>query len=245
MFNRIKIKFEKCNGGWKNNKIDTRDYIVRPKPQTLAIRADLQYLLPDKENWFYQGSLGSCVVHGIANQIYALKNSSISRLYLYYYARYLERNKPPTSEGAYPRLAYKALTKAGCPDETYWPYSKRKANKKPKNIARRFAIDRSSLVYSWIFLDRSSRIRQCLNDKRLVTMGTQITQKMVDYRTGSDKILKCPGKNEKFLGGHYMCIFGYEKNHFLVANSWHGREVFLLDESWIEWNQSNDFCVLE
>jgi hypothetical protein len=41
-----------------------------------------------------------------------------------------------------------------------------------------------------------------------------------------------------------MCIFGYEKNHFLVANSWHGREILLLDESWIESTISGDFNVV-
>lgn len=254
MFRKRRIRKETCSKGWKANVFDKRDYTyVAPAVSSLKKSVNLLHTLPDAKNWLYQGSLGSCVAHGIANQIYSEETVHnllragvpISRLYLYYYARFLERYKPPTKDkGSYPRLAYAVLKKIGAPAETVCRYSIKQANKKPNNKARRFAFTRNNLIYRWIHKPKSDNIRKALNTNHVVTIGTQVTQAMLNYRTGSNNILKNPQK-EKTQGGHYMAIIGYEKNHFIVANSWHGREIILLDESWIEWNRTTDLAVLE
>lgn len=246
-------RIETCSSGWKANTRDARDDVFESSA-SIKKETNLLHLLPPADEWLYQGSIGSCVAHGIANQIYAEEvrtghvraGTPISRLYLYYFARWLEKRLPPTGSGAYPRLAYKALMKTGVPYEPVWNYKTRRANVCPSNRARRFAMSRSRLRYKWIMEPpgmRANAIRRALSEGRVVTFGTQVTQAMMDYKSGSGKVIGSPLGKKKF-GGHYMAIIGYEKNHFIVANSWHGREILLLDAAWMEWPRSSNFGVV-
>jgi len=235
---RWQTRFEKCAIGWKRNSVDIRDFKYQARDIHLPTKASLYHLLPNP--WLYQGNLGSCVAHGIANQLYGIERKGpISRLYLFYYARYLEAMRAPTTDGAYPRLAYKALQKVSCPYENIWPYkaSLKKANIKPSIEARQFAYKRLNMQYKWL-QHNPDTVRKALVDGHLVTIGIQVTPQMLNYNS---EILK---PDNDIRGGHYMCIFGYEKNHFLIANSWYGREIFLFDESMIEWRYTDDMAVV-
>lgn len=243
--------FERCNTGWLKNKIDIRDFeLDKYKDKKIKRNTyDLSFYLPEKT--LYQGSIPSCVAHGIANQIFieemikssVKKGKPISRLYLYYYARFLENYKTPNSEGAYPRLAYKALQKIGCPYEHRWPYKTNRVNEKPNYEAVRGAMTLNKMRYYWLDKD-PDQIRSVLCDNHPITIGTEVTQDFKNYKSGSGKILMAPSSNDKLLGGHYMCIVGFAKDYFIVANSWHGREIILMHEDWITKSFTSDLGVI-
>lgn len=246
LIKKIRARVDKCATGYIPDDFDKRDYLFQaPKSISLPGKINLRDRLPNEDDWKYQGSAGSCVAHAIANQIYAACNKDISRRYLYYYARYLAYNKPPTGDsGCQPRLAYKSLQKVGVPREDFWKYktATSKLNKRPNYKARKAAYNLSKLQY--VRLNKNlTDIRTALTEGYIVAFATQVTQAMYDYRTEGGLILPAPG-NSTPLGGHMMAIFGYKKNFFRVANSWRGREVFIMNESWFTWKYTGDFYII-
>jgi len=250
------IRHEKCVAtGARVNMPDRRDYIFKSRT-TSEPSINLRHLLPSDKSWLYQGNLGSCVAHAIAFQVRAsdaLQENTpsnllaISRLYLYYYARWCESRKEPTGEGAYPRLAYKVLQRVGCPQERVWPYSTKrsKVNKKPSYKARKAAYRRDTFEYTWIsggYDRRLADIKRALSEERTVTFSTPVSQAMHDYVSGSGDVLCKP---HAYSGRHALCIYGYDTDgNFLVANSWRGREHLIMAPDYIGWSKSTDFGVL-
>jgi len=233
--------------GWRPNISDDRDWdygqIATRTP--IKSKVDLTSTLP---HYLLQGNAPSCVGHAIAHQLWceessrSLYRTSVpSRGYIWAMARASHQANIQMT-GTYPRLAYKAVQKLGCPPESKWPYRKSTYCTMPNDVARRWAMSRRGLQYYTIKQNRSDAIRQALTENHPVTIGTRVFPAMRKYKRG--EILHRPFVNEQLNGGHYMCIMGYEQDHFIVVNSWRGKEVMLFHEDIIEWSKSGDFTVV-
>ncbi len=233
--------------GWRPNERDDRDwdYGDIAYAKNLDSKIDLSVHLPKV---LYQGAAPSCVGHGIAHQIWieerigGLRGTAPSRGYIWALARKQHQHELRMT-GTHPRLAYKGVRLLGCPPESKWPYStnKTKACTMPSDRARRWGMSRKGLRYYTIKANRSDQIRQALNEGHPVCIGTQVWDAM--RKATPNQILHRPFANEPMLGGHYMCIVGYEKDHFIVLNSWKRRERLLFHENVIEWSKTGDLTV--
>jgi hypothetical protein len=236
--------------GWMPNEPDDRDWVWVPNRKAAfgaPSSVDLSVALPYRP--LLQGAIPSCVAHAIANQIHVVervlpvRDSVPSRAFIYYAARRQHQTELALT-GTYPRFAYKAIQKLGCPPEEAWPYETDRLNKAPGAEALRFAQSRYGLkYYSLIGPNRSGLVRAALADGRPVCFGTQIFEA---FRVAkSNTIIKAPPQGEPLLGGHYMCIVGYFGDNFILANSWRGQERLLAHESLLEWAWSSDFTVAD
>lgn len=242
-----RLRRKKNRFGYWPNPHDARDWdYANIEPDKIDLPAMVDYFdrLP---RVLYQESAPSCVGHGVAHQIWleeiirGFQKTVPSRGFIWAISR-LQHQTSLKNTGTYPRLAYNGVSKIGCPGEKYWPYndSKKYAKTKPGYDARRHASSRQGLKYYTITHNKSQRIRQALSDGHPVGFGTQVTDQF--YHTG--QVMR-PDENESLLGGHFVCLVGYRHDHFIAVNSWKGRERLLFHESWIEWENSRDFTVVD
>ena len=234
--------------GWMPDRYDERDWMYSdtgtsdPLPSVVDLTEYLHITL-------LQGDVPSCVGHAIAHQIIieeaqvGLRDSIPARAYIYAMARTQHQDELEKT-GTYPRLAYRGISKYGCPPELWWKYDTRGdwLNKKPGFAAKRQAASRMGLEYYRITGDRVGKIKALLADGHPVTIGTRVTDHIRDYKNG--EIVHAPHPTEKLGGGHYMLIVGYDGDKFLIVNSWKGSERMWFDESMIEWYQSGDFYTI-
>jgi hypothetical protein len=241
------VKKDDKIGGWFANETDPRDYEYSMIAGSSLLPSNVnlsKYLI----RILFQGPVPSCVGHAIAHQIMieeaisGIRTSIPSRAYIWAMSR-KQHQEQLTSTGTYPRMAYKGISLLGCPDENYWKYTDQKnhLNTMPDDFARRHAMGRAGLQYYSIYGNRAEQIRQALSEGHPVSIGVPITSGLRNYQIGD--ILKPVKDNEKTYGGHYMCIVGYNFDHFIVVNSWRNSEFVLLDESFVEWNKCGDLTV--
>ena len=230
--------------GWKQNETDHRDYPYEATAEADP-EADLTYHLHGC--YFHQGGAPSCVGFGCAHQL-IMKNGELglnrprpSPAYIYYWARYLYRHDVKIT-GSYPRFAYKAIQKLGVCPEANWPYQDHDIFliKQPTDEARRNAMGWANLEYRSITgLNKANKVRRALSAGDPVGFGTLVTKSWYGYRPG--QILRPDGDPQ---GGHFVCIGGYKDDRFKIVNSWPGKEIMWLHESYIESPWSGDFTVL-
>ena len=217
---------------WVRDPFDIRD-----KPyqlvslSTTPTRVDLRQYASTIED---QGNLGSCTGNAIAGAIELIdrktqnKPLEISRLFIYYQERVLEGTVYFDS-GAYIRDGIKACYTYGAPLETLWPYNVNKFTTRPSIFAYNDALNRRVTGYA-----------KCANFaavKNAVAAGTPVIIGFNVYasfegawgniphgQTGSG-MMPYPNTNtEQLLGGHAVCLVGYDDNlnggRFIARNSW-------------------------
>ena len=204
------------------SKADDRDYSfsqsLTPTRDVVDLR-EYDSLIED------QGILGSCVSHALTSayenlvkQKYPESYTELSRLYHYYYVRYIEQNVEEDSGVFEIRNALKALKTYNICAESIWPYDYNKFTVKPSDEASTEAKKRTILDYS--YTDKSQEMIRALNDNYPVVVGMIIYSSffMVDDK---DPIVKSPIKNDRYLGGHSVCLVGYslEQKMFIAKNS--------------------------
>lgn len=177
-----------------------------------------------------QGHLGSCVANAVAQAVHVSHKRAgvkeaklLSRLFLYFFARSYH-GATKEDEGTYIRFAFSALNKFGFCAEELWSYDdgSEKYKRMPSTVAIMGAYDqRSPTVYRRIYEDGDERlaiIRQAIAAGHAVVFGTDVSIAFTENRLGSEPIL--PPTGEPIAGGHAMCVVGYDKSRFRVANSW-------------------------
>jgi C1A family cysteine protease len=122
----------------------------------------------------------------------------------------------PNSEGTTLRSAMKVLSDKGICREKFWPYIAQGKNKPEKDAlqdAQRFRI----LAYARIL--NLSELRMNLASKGPCVAGIQVFKGIMQTKTG---VVPMPKNNEPALGGHAICIVGYDdrKKLFKFKNSW-------------------------
>jgi len=216
--------------GWVPDLPDHRDYLysaVRAVPAVLPSHADLREKCPKVEN---QGDLGSCTANALAGCVEylekkdmekknATKFADVSRLFIYYNERVIERSVRSDS-GAQIRDGIKTLAKQGVCTEKSWPYVISKFTKKPPASCYNEASNRQITSYHRILtLDQ---MRTCLAEGYPFVFGFTVYESFESQAVAKTGIVSMPQPSERTVGGHAVMAVGYSDadKRFIVRNSW-------------------------
>jgi C1A family cysteine protease len=211
--------------GWRPDRPDHRDLIMQvPAGRVkLALQVDLASKMSRIED---QGDLGSCVANSSTTCVeYLYKQASkkqpeLSRLFLYYYARFLDGTPPEEDGGTYIRTAMKALASYGVCTEDLWPYDVSRYSVKPTPPCLVDGQNRQILRY--YRTPTLVHIKLCLSEGFPVVFGFSVPESMFSDETAFSGIVQYPGKNESIVGGHSVLAVGYDEKKQLLKfqNSW-------------------------
>jgi C1A family cysteine protease len=182
----------------------------------------------DLRNWASpvedQLELGSCSSNALAGAYELMTRHlspadyvDVSRLFIYYNIRLIE-DSILSDAGGYLRDGIKALKQYGVCTETLWPYDIEKFDDKPTDACYEDAKKRIITGYAKV-VDTDAMVA-ALNDDKPVVFGTDI-YKAFDRIGSKDPVIPMPKEDEYSLGGHAMCLVGYDlpKKLFLARNS--------------------------
>jgi C1A family cysteine protease len=220
--NRKRIPVNIPRYHWKLDRVDHRDYpyILANNQQPTIV--DLRPWCSPVEN---QHNLGSCTGQAIAGAIEYLhkrtgKHKDISRLFIYYWERYL-MGTVNFDSGAYIRDGIKVTNKWGASLETLWPYIVSRFRMRPNEASMRDAIRRTITRY-----ERITDIQGCfdaLAEGYPIIMGFSVYSSFESAQTRRTGIMIYPDvRRERYMGGHAVLLVGYDKQRqvFIARNSW-------------------------
>jgi C1A family cysteine protease len=194
--------------GWKPELPDIRDipHVSLAKPRQLPDVFRLEGFPPCWD----QGSLGSCVGHGVAAAVWwerhkLSSNPTIpSRLMIYYGARSIEHTIKQDS-GAAIRDGVKAAHKLGVCRETVWPYIESKFARKPTAKA---------------LVEASQHRVPAIFEGFPVIVGFSAYDNFESDETAKTGLVSMP--NGKLIGGHCVLVVGWDDAYqqFICRNSW-------------------------
>lgn len=201
---------------------DKRDYIYRSdNTKVLRETVDLRQWDTIIES---QGSLSSCSSNAITNayELCVNRNYSeyfthLSRLFIYYNTR-LDYGSIEDDDGMFLRDGLKTIQKVGVCSEELWPYDTEKFNVRPSDECYNDAEKRKILSYEKLI--SVYYISEVLNNNKPVVFGMTIYDSFMDLNEHISTV-SFPSRKEKTIGGHAMCMVGYDLNRglFLAKNS--------------------------
>jgi C1A family cysteine protease len=201
---------------------DIRDHIYRSdSTEVLRESVDLREWDTIVES---QYDLGSCAANALTNayELCVKRNypehfTHLSRLFIYYNTR-LEHGDIEKDTGMFLRDGLKSLSKYGVCSELLWPYDQEKFNDTPSDECYEDAKKRKIIKYEKLI--STYYITQVLNNNKPVVFGMEIYESFMEL---NDRIstVSFPSRKEKSLGGHGMCMVGYnlKERLFLAKNS--------------------------
>jgi C1A family cysteine protease len=222
---------------------DPRDYNY--KPSTIALREAVTLREWDSRVED-QNEASSCVGNAVCNAYeLLLKKKSpdlfkeLSRLFVYYNARKEDGLTVMSDEGTYVRSALRGLQSHGVCSEVIWPYDITKVNVEPSAEAYAAALDYKIAAY--YRLRTINQICDALNNEYPVPYGMEIFDRFYDV-DASNPIVNMPYGSEENLGGHAMCLIGYDlaKKLFLAKNSF-GTDWGDQGYCWVPFNYIRDY----
>lgn len=207
--------------GWQPDLPDIRDHVYsvvhKSEAKGLPLRVDLSAKLPPV---FDQGDLGSCTANALCAAMGYIHPGFIgSRLQVYYGERVIEKDIK-TDGGAMIRDGVKVLNKTGVAPEKDWPYVPTNFAKKPDAVAVKDSAQHKVATYSR--LTTSADFHNCLAAGFPFVIGFTVYESFESDVVAKSGVVPLPGKNEKTIGGHAVCVYGYDdaKAVYLVRNSW-------------------------
>jgi C1A family cysteine protease len=144
-----------------------------------------------------------------------------SRLFLYYFTRFLEDTVDEDS-GSEIKDVMKTITAFGVPDENDWPYDISKFTEKPSlEIIKKAREHLDNFDYFFVKQDLNI-MKQVLADGNPIIIGIAIFESFQSEETMKTGIVPIPKITERVLGGHALGVYGYDDNKevFLIQNSW-------------------------
>lgn len=222
---------------WIRDEPDARDHLYQLNTALkLAPVVDLRQYCSPIEN---QGNLGSCTGNAIAGQIELIgrkknnKQLDVSRLFIYYEERVLIGTVRSDS-GAYIRDGIKVTYNKGAPLESLWPYAINKFATKPPATAYTDALKRKVTGYQRC--TDFNAVKNAVAAGNPVTIGFSVYDSFegvwgdIPHGQAGSGMMPFPNKaTERLLGGHAVCIVGYDdtmpvagkpNGRFIVRNSW-------------------------
>jgi C1A family cysteine protease len=215
--------------GWKPSLPDQRDLVADTSEIVVARQVDPRADLPPV---YDQGHLGSCTANAVAA---ALQYHNIldgddygtpSRLFIYYFERWLEGAPAGQDTGAYGRDGFKVAARWGTPPETDWPYSDDNPGpfeqEPPASVVELAAQHKLRERYRSV--PRSvDAFKAALSNRQTVAFGFTAYESFRSPQVARTGIVPLPSRDERQIGGHEMLMVGYlaaEPNYALVRNSW-------------------------
>jgi C1A family cysteine protease len=211
--------------GWVPALPDARHYAFAPKAsiaKALPASVDLRASLPPVWD---QGSIGSCVAHGVAvahiaaQRKVGAKEIMPSRLALYFQGR-ATRGWQNQDSGMFITDAMKVTAKFGVADEKLYPYQTTKFKLKPPASVYADALLHQTLEYQKIDSTKPDVIKAALAEGLPVVFGSTLYSNYDKLKPGN--VMPEPDLKGSIIGGHCMALVGYDsaKKQFLVRNSW-------------------------
>lgn len=212
--------------GWLKQQPDQRDY-------KFAASRDVALSLPDAVDLtsgmglvLDQLQLGSCGPNAEDSLILfdqhkqSLPTTGSSRLFSYYTTRQLMGTIPQDS-GVDNRTMLKALAQYGFCPETLWPYDTSKYTYQPPPTVYAAALLSAVRDYAAVTQDLNS-IKGCLASGYPFLFGFTVYESFETPAVSSTGLVPLPRSNERMLGGHDVCICGYDEatRLFKFKNSW-------------------------
>ncbi len=183
-------------------------------PAQFSLKSDVVEVLDQKQT-------SSCVAHAfaqamrIADKVAGISEPALtSREFLYFNARAFD-GQPIVDEGTQLRSCAKGMIKFGRPPESVWPFRESYINERPPWEAYREAYDYRG-PGSYLRVVGLDEIRQAIASGKPVVGGTSVGDSIFDYTDG----VYDPDPNEPSVGGHALCVVGYDADSFTLVNSW-------------------------
>ena len=215
--------------GWVRDLADRRDFTYMPR---MVKRYPSSASLKDKQPPIWdQGQLASCTGFGCKRvAMYGMfkvkQRLDISALFIYWCERALE-NTTGSDGGAMIRDGIKALAQWGVCEEKLWPYRIGRYAMQPPDKAFKNALRFQALQYERVNNATPDQIKNAILSDLPVVFGMSIYESFETAAVAKTGIVPMPSGAEKMLGGHAMCIVGYDDcvsgcgiGCFQVANSW-------------------------
>lgn len=208
--------------GWQKDRFSAKDYLHARKFVKLPdIVKHTGWLTPIRN----QGSVGSCVGHGIGMNLNSVKvqlgifEEWCSPTYIYNGARYIEGTLP-FDLGCYARDALDWTLDYGILLEHYWPYDPTGVDRHAPSSERIKQADRYIGFQYWRCVDGIEGICDALASGNLVSIGSPWFQEWRE--TDPCGRLAVPTASSTVIGGHETCLYGYDLTEgvFYGVNSW-------------------------
>lgn len=240
------IKPEQRRYGRLRDRPDARDLKIsfhgdnsslRIQKDVLPVKYDLRDIMkvPVEMNDIDQGTLGSCVANatafcGALAQVKAGNDQAFfpSRLFIYYYARYLN-GSVNTDSGAQIRDGIKVLAKWGSMAEHNYIYDPTLYRNKPTDANLKEASKFMGLQYYSIDFshdrtkqDRTLTLKKAVASGYPVVFGFEVFSSFESGTVARTGNVPMPKFYESSIGGHAVAIVGYDDSRkvFIVKNSW-------------------------
>ena len=260
----------KYNLSYKFQKLDERDYkftaqidktqnleIINIKKITgnttvSKIVSIPSFTIPNLPTIIDQGAIGDCVANAFYYAVMLQTKNAInlSRLYIYANCRCIDYTPLNQDDGTIIRTACSAILNYGICLEQVYPYNSNYKILPPLNAyqnAKKFKL----FNYQFVNQDLVSLKSALTNYKVPIVFGIMVYASFMTKNVTQSGIVPMPNtKTEKLLGGHCVCMVGYDdsKQMFKCANSWGtswgDKGYFYLPYKFVvDSNLSNDFCV--
>lgn len=239
--------------GWKKQKLDPRDYSING-PEVRKFYRKLKEV-PRVVSWrnsshmppiVDQMQLGSCTANAAACLIDYCEHKANgqfltpSRLFEYWNTEVEDGVDPTQDNGGTIRSALKAIADYGAIPESMMPYS----DSTPLNSPTQddFTEGKKYVATKYVLIDQPgmspadilAEIKNQLAQEHILDFGTPVF-KQIDL-VGSDGRIAMPKKSEQSIGGHSMCIIGYNDDFVNLDNS---KGAFEIRNSWnTSWGDS-------
>jgi C1A family cysteine protease len=222
------------------DRVDSRDLICKAVNNNLSNIVDLRKWCSPIEDQLH---LGSCVAQAIVgafelmiNKSYPGKFKDLSRLFLYYNARLLD-GYTEEDVGVYVRDGIKAVNKWGICAEDLWPYLIKKFADIP--MAESYIDAKTRLIDTYKRIETVDDMISTINTGFPIVSGIQVFNGFDELRR--DGKLGMPSRKDELLGGHAICIVGYDniKKYFICRNSfgedWGDKGYFYMPHDYAEY----------
>lgn len=203
--------------GCQPSPLDVRDYTIdmvamaeAPLPETY---------LCNSMKVLNQGSVGSCVAHACATAMgYGEKKSGMTTAHDFSRG-FIYGNRKVTDyqgEGMYIRQALKQLNHCGDCEYEDFPY-----NETYPNVKKKIDNDKENLYAKAEPFKIVNYFRCYSNDevkRALLNQGAVVLSIPIYDSFSADCPL--PSKEDKYKGGHAMCVIGWDETGWIIQNSW-------------------------
>jgi C1A family cysteine protease len=227
---------------WRPDRPDARDLkfkVVNPTAPTITLPPSID-LKPYCSPVFNQGDMGSCTGNALAGafeymQLKEIRNKQTvgasapeefanaytpaSRLFIYWYERFLEGD-PGVDAGASLQDGVKMLNTWGCCEEALWAYSDALVLQQPNAAAVAQAMKHK--IGSYMRLETLDDMKSCLASGYPFVFGFTVYTSFESDAVAASGNVPMPSSTDQVLGGHAVMAVGYDEANqwFTIRNSW-------------------------
>ncbi|MFH1128127.1 MAG: C1 family peptidase [Candidatus Omnitrophota bacterium] len=209
--------------GCKKDPKDLRDIPMSLVLPAIPIPVGIDYtakMTPVRD----QGDEGTCVAFASVVGLKEYQDTSEFKKLIELSPRFIynlckENDGAPSEEGTYPRVAMKMLVEYGVCPEAFWPYFPYQTDE-PKKGAQKLA--KKYQIKAYARLKGITEMKRSLVINGPFLAGVEVYKSWFNQDAEKTGLIPIPKPNEELMGGHAICIVGYDnaKKLFKFKNSW-------------------------